>query len=99
MSEATGLLEEAFIKCSNGKAYFGGDEVGYLDVVLASFITWTKHIDSLKDFYTFDEVRNPKLAKWAKNISLHEALRSATPGKEALENFFGLLHVYRPPYE
>ncbi|KAI7728136.1 hypothetical protein M8C21_007131, partial [Ambrosia artemisiifolia] len=99
MIEATQLLEEAFIKSSNGKAYFGGDQVGYLDVVLGCFIRWTKHVDELNDFNTFDEVRTPKLAKWAKTIASHEALKSVTPGKETLENFFAMLNVYKPPYK
>ncbi|KAK9048182.1 hypothetical protein SSX86_032855 [Deinandra increscens subsp. villosa] len=99
MIESTQLLEEAFIKSSNGKTYFGGDEVRYLDVVLGCFIRWIKYSDELHDFNTFDEVRIPKLAKWAKKVSSHEALKSVTPGTETLANIFGLLNVYRPPYD
>ncbi|KAI3786347.1 hypothetical protein L1987_39959 [Smallanthus sonchifolius] len=99
MIEATQLLEEAFIKSSNGKAYFGGDQVGFLDVVLGCFIRWTRYVDELNDFNTFDEVRTPELAKWAKNLSSHEALKSATPGDETLGNFVGMLNVYKPPYQ
>ncbi|KAI7746818.1 hypothetical protein M8C21_007956 [Ambrosia artemisiifolia] len=99
MIEATKLLEEAFVKSSNGKAYFGGDQVGYLDVVLGCFVRWIKHVDELNDFNTFDEVRVPELAKWAKNVSSHEALKSVTPGIETLVSFFGLLHIYKPPYQ
>ncbi|KAI7728135.1 hypothetical protein M8C21_007130 [Ambrosia artemisiifolia] len=99
MIEATKLLEEAFVKSSNGKAYFGGDQVGYLDVVLGCFVRWIKHVDELNDFNTFDEVRVPELAKWAKNVSSHEALKSVTPGVETLVSFFGLLHIYKPPYQ
>ncbi|XP_076884272.1 glutathione S-transferase U17-like [Bidens hawaiensis] len=99
MIEVTQQLEEAFIKSSNGKTYFGGDQVGYLDVILGCFIRWTKHVDELNDFNTFDEVRTPELAKWAKCIASHEALKSVTPGKETLESLYGLLNVYRPPYK
>ncbi|MFS7933282.1 putative glutathione transferase [Helianthus anomalus] len=99
MIDATQLLEEAFIKSSNGKAYFGGDRVGYLDVILGCFLRWIKHVDELNDFNTFDEVRVPKLAKWANNIWSHEALESVAPWKETLVHFFGLIHVYRPPYQ
>ncbi|KAI3695483.1 hypothetical protein L1987_78480 [Smallanthus sonchifolius] len=99
MIEATRLLEEAFIKSSKRKAYFGGDQVGYLYVVLGCFIRWTKFVDELYDCNTFDEVRIPELAKWAKNISSHDALKSVTPGNETLVNFFGMLNIYKPPYQ
>ncbi|XP_076934583.1 glutathione S-transferase U17-like [Bidens hawaiensis] len=99
MIEATQQLEEAFIKSSNGKTYFGGDQVGYLDVILGCFIRWTQHVDELNDFNKFDEVRILELAKWAKCIASHEALKSVTPGKETLESFFGLINIYRPPYK
>ncbi|XP_076884274.1 glutathione S-transferase U17-like [Bidens hawaiensis] len=99
MIEATRLLEEALIKSSNGKAYFGGDEIGFLDVMLGSCIRWMKFIDDLNDFDTFDEVRVPELGKWAKNISSHEALKSATPDKETLDVFFAGANAHRPPYD
>ncbi|XP_076884273.1 glutathione S-transferase U17-like [Bidens hawaiensis] len=99
MMEAAQVLEEAFIKSSNGKAYFGGDQVGYLDVILGSLITWIKFIDGLNDFNTFDEARVPQLAKWAKHIASHEALKSATPGYETLTSFYDMLNIYRPPYK
>ncbi|KAK1423918.1 hypothetical protein QVD17_19229 [Tagetes erecta] len=99
MITATQLLEEAFIKSSNGKVYFGGDKIGYLDVVLGCFINWTKHVDELYDFKTFDECRTPQLTKWANNISSHEALKSVAPAKETLTNFFVMLNFFKPPYK
>ncbi|KAK1423917.1 hypothetical protein QVD17_19228 [Tagetes erecta] len=99
MIKATQLLEEAFIKSSNGKSYFGGDQVGYLDVVLGCFVSWTKHVDELYDFNTFDEGKTPQLAKWAKNISSHEGLKCVAPGKEILTKLFMVLNLVKPPYK
>ncbi|KAL0358010.1 UNVERIFIED_CONTAM: Glutathione S-transferase U17 [Sesamum calycinum] len=35
ISEGLSLLEGAFVDCSKGKEFFGGDNVGYLDIALA----------------------------------------------------------------
>ncbi|PWA84875.1 glutathione S-transferase family protein [Artemisia annua] len=47
--EQSQLLEDTFVKFSNGKPYFGGDDVGYLDVVLGCFLAWTKFVEKHND--------------------------------------------------
>ncbi|KAL0364110.1 UNVERIFIED_CONTAM: Glutathione S-transferase U17 [Sesamum angustifolium] len=44
VNEDFALLEEAFVKCSKGKAFFGGDGVGYLDIALGCYLGWVKDI-------------------------------------------------------
>ncbi|XP_059658509.1 glutathione S-transferase U17-like [Cornus florida] len=36
------LLEEAFVKCSEGKAFFGGDNIGYLDITFGCSLPWLR---------------------------------------------------------
>lgn len=93
------LLEEAFVKFSNGKPYFGGDDIRYVDSVLGSFIGWTKLIEEINDFKVFDEVRTPGLglAGWAKCMSSHEAIKTVIPQNEILMKLYTLLQIYRPP--
>ncbi|KVF53980.1 glutathione S-transferase U17-like [Cynara cardunculus var. scolymus] len=95
--EGSVLLEEAFIKFSRGKTYFGGDDVGYLDVVLGCFIAWTKFTEKNNEFKVFDEVRTPRLVEWVKRIWSHEAVKDVIPGNEVLVNFYMMLQKYRPP--
>nr|GFB34771.1 glutathione S-transferase U17-like [Tanacetum cinerariifolium] len=64
--EVSELLEGAYTKMSNGKAYFGGDHICYLDLVLGSLIPLTEFIEEINDFKVCDEVRTPGLARWAK---------------------------------
>ncbi|XP_023740354.1 glutathione S-transferase U17 [Lactuca sativa] len=82
------LLEEVFVKFSNGKAYFGGDEVGYLDVVLGCFLGWTKFHEKRHDFKVFDEVRTPKLAEWVKRILSHKAITGVMPQEDILMDYY-----------
>ncbi|KAI3717447.1 hypothetical protein L1987_69065 [Smallanthus sonchifolius] len=95
--EGSKLLEEAFVKFSNGKAYFGGDDVGYLDVVLGCFLGWTKFVEKHNEFKIIDEVRTPKLLEWTKRIWSHEALKDAIPRNETLMDFYMMLQINRPP--
>ncbi|KAL4569580.1 hypothetical protein LXL04_025221 [Taraxacum kok-saghyz] len=55
--ERSQVLEKTFVKFSNGKPYFGGDDVGYLDVVLGCFLGWTKFVGNYNNFKILDEVR------------------------------------------
>ncbi|KAF5754799.1 putative glutathione transferase [Helianthus annuus] len=97
ITEGSELLEETFVKFSNGKAYFGGDNVGYLDVVLGCFLGWAKLLEKHNEFKIFDEVRTPKLLEWTNRIWSHESLKDVIPGSEALMNFYMMLMKYKPP--
>ncbi|KAI7732687.1 hypothetical protein M8C21_013075 [Ambrosia artemisiifolia] len=96
LDEASELLEEVFVKSSNGKAYFGGDDVGYIDVVLGCFLAWIKFVEKLNKFKIFDEVRTPKLLEWTNRIWSHEALKDAICGSEALTNHYAMLQIKKP---
>ncbi|KAJ9549124.1 hypothetical protein OSB04_021667 [Centaurea solstitialis] len=93
--EGSMLLEGAFVKLSNGKAYFGGDDLGYLDVVLGCFLAWTKFVEKNNKFKIFDEGRTPRLMEWAKRILSHKAVKDVIPGNEAIVNFYIVLQKYR----
>ncbi|KAM3383892.1 hypothetical protein ACQJBY_008505 [Aegilops geniculata] len=66
--EAAGMvarLEEAFAGCSDGSAFFGGDAVGYLDLVLGSNLLWFEALRRLLGVRLIDDGRTPLLAAWA----------------------------------
>ncbi|KVH96104.1 glutathione S-transferase U17-like [Cynara cardunculus var. scolymus] len=94
--EGSIVLEEAFVKTSKGKAYFGGDDVGFLDVVLGCFLSWTYFVEKENKFKIFDEVRTPRLVEWTKRIWSHEAIKSVIPTNEIISEFYMMLQKYRP---
>ncbi|KAI7729623.1 hypothetical protein M8C21_003917, partial [Ambrosia artemisiifolia] len=85
------MLEEAFGKFSKGKAFFGGDDIGYLDIVVGAFIGWLKLYETLFDFYVIQEDRNPRLMQWGKSMWSHEVIRSIIPNHETHIAFLAFL--------
>ncbi|KAL1550962.1 glutathione transferase [Salvia divinorum] len=66
--EAFMWLEEAFINCSKGKAFFGGDSVGYLDIALGSFVGYIRVTEMMNETELLDETKTPRLAGWADRL-------------------------------
>lgn len=93
--EGTALLEEAFVKCSKGKAYFGGDNLGYIDVVLGSYLVWIKLTESATGLRFFDETRSPGLAEWAERFSSHDAAKDVLPDGSKLMEFYMMVQAMK----
>ncbi|CAI9092768.1 OLC1v1028098C1 [Oldenlandia corymbosa var. corymbosa] len=91
MSEGLVLLENAFVKCSNGKGYFGGDTLGYIDIALGCYLGWLKAIQIEFDLKLMDESKTPVLAKWAERFKNHEAVKGTLPETEELLNLMKVM--------
>ncbi|XP_059316306.1 glutathione S-transferase U17-like [Lycium ferocissimum] len=83
------LLEEAFIKISKGKSFFGGDSIGYLDIVLGSLLGWVKAQETMDEVKILDETKIPNLAKWDERFCSNEVVKDIIPQPEKL------VEVYR----
>nr|CAB3495437.1 unnamed protein product [Digitaria exilis] len=70
---AVETLEEAFKECSKGKPFFGGDSVGYLDIVLGSLIPML-----------FDDTRSPLLEAWVERFAALDAAKAVLPEVDKL---------------
>ncbi|KAL8267480.1 hypothetical protein R6Q59_004824 [Mikania micrantha] len=95
--EGSMILEEAFVKFSKGKAYFGGDDIGYLDIVVGVFLGWMKLFEVVLGFNVIEEVRTPKLREWGNSMWSHEVAGSIIPGHEIHMNFLNMLKGKLPP--
>ncbi|XP_022735176.1 probable glutathione S-transferase [Durio zibethinus] len=67
------------------KPYFGGENLGYVDVVLVPFYSW---------FYTYEKCGNvgieaecPKLIAWAKRCLQKESVSKSLPDQEKVYGF------------
>ncbi|KAK4429930.1 Glutathione S-transferase U17 [Sesamum alatum] len=89
VSEGLVLLEEAFVSCSKGKDFFGGDNIGYLDIVLGSCLGWLRVTEIVLKLELLDRTKTPQLVKWADRFSSDDAVKDVLPETEKL------LEVYR----
>jgi glutathione S-transferase len=60
--EGLALLEEAFGKCSKGKAFFGGDRIGFLDIAFGCFLGWLRATERMNGLNLLDEAKTAALA-------------------------------------
>ncbi|RWV81632.1 hypothetical protein GW17_00056926 [Ensete ventricosum] len=81
------LLEEAFEKLSKGKAFFGGDTIGYVDIALGAHMGYAKVIEQMFGLKLLDEEKTPLLAVWAERFCAHEAVKEVMPETEKLMEF------------
>ncbi|XP_052185817.1 glutathione S-transferase U17-like isoform X1 [Diospyros lotus] len=84
LKEGLVLLEEAFIKCSKGKGFFGGERIGYLDIVFGSFLGWLKAVEKIAGLKLVGELVTPGLAAWAERFCSHEAVKGVIPETDRL---------------
>ncbi|XP_073316431.1 glutathione S-transferase U17-like [Primulina huaijiensis] len=84
VSEGLLLLEEIFIKCSKGKPYFGGENIGYLDIVLGSTLRWLEVTGMVLEIELLDLNKTPKLARWARSFCSDHVVEDVLPETQKL---------------
>ncbi|XP_075496031.1 glutathione S-transferase U17-like [Primulina tabacum] len=84
VSEGLLLLEEVFIKCSKGKPYFGGENIGCLDIVLGSTLRWLEVTGMVLEIELLDLDKTPKLARWARSFCSDDVVEDVLPETQKL---------------
>ncbi|GLT41579.1 hypothetical protein SLA2020_362760 [Shorea laevis] len=87
MEEGLVPLEEAFGKCSKGKAFFGGDRIGFLDIAFGCFLGWLRVIEKAGGIELLNETKTPSLLKWAERFSSDIAVKELLPDTDKLAEF------------
>lgn len=91
-------LERALRECSKGKAFFGGDAVGIVDLALGSFVVWIRAVDELGGTNLLDENRVPGLAAWAERFMAVDAVEEVMPeAGRIMEHYKGFLAKLAAP--
>ncbi|KAM2781809.1 hypothetical protein FF1_011552 [Malus domestica] len=84
VTEGLALLEEAFEKSSKGNVFFGGDEIGYLDIAFGCFLGWLRVNEKLHGIKLLDQTKTPGLVKWADKFCAHAAVKDVMPETDKL---------------
>jgi glutathione S-transferase len=75
---AADALEGGLRECSHGKegGFFGGDGVGYVDVLLGGNIPWVQATAAISGYELFDAARTPLLAAWMERFGELDAAKA-----------------------
>ncbi|KAG0452010.1 hypothetical protein HPP92_025907 [Vanilla planifolia] len=80
-------LEEAFEQCSKGKSFFGGDNIGYVDIALGSHVGWIKAFEKIAGSKFLDETKTPLLTRWAACFLSADSVKGVIPEADELVEF------------
>ncbi|ESQ29534.1 hypothetical protein EUTSA_v10023666mg [Eutrema salsugineum] len=86
-------LEEAFIALSQGKPFFGGETIGFMDICLGSFLVVLKAREQLKGEKLLNESNIPSLCRWAKEFLSDETVKNVVPDIDKVAEFLGELEA------
>lgn len=87
VKEGLALLEDVFKNSSKGKAFYGGDQLGLLDIALGGFLGWLRVTEVANGVKLLDQGNTPELVKWAQRFCAHDAVKHVMPQTEKLIEF------------
>ncbi|KAK9107821.1 hypothetical protein Syun_023832 [Stephania yunnanensis] len=81
------MMEKVFKDLSRGGGFFGGEQIGYVDIALGSFLGGVRVFESFSGVKLLDEEKTPGLVGWAERFCAHEAVRDVMPKTDKLLEF------------
>ena len=84
---AAGVLEGGLRECSRGKIFFGGDNVGYIDVLLGGNIPWVRATAAITGDELFDGAKTLLLTAWMEGFGELDAAKAVFQDVDALVEY------------
>ncbi|KAE9599590.1 hypothetical protein Lal_00021281 [Lupinus albus] len=84
VEEVLEMMECVLKKESDGKDYFGGDNIGFIDIAFGSLLSWLSVIEELNGRKVLVEAKVPALVKWAETFADDPAVKGFLPQTENL---------------
>ena len=82
--ESLGIID----KLIEGKKFFGGETIGFLDLVVGSLPNWLKSLEELGGIKLVDAVKFPSFHEWSKKFVEIPIIKGKIPMPEDLINYF-----------
>ncbi|KAE8667041.1 Glutathione S-transferase U17 [Hibiscus syriacus] len=88
LEEAVVTMEGCLRELSKGKAFFSGDNIGYLDIAFGPFFLWIQVIGKLHGVKLLSNDKTPGLLRWAhKSFFPHPVVKDLLPDLEKLAEY------------
>lgn len=89
------LIEEALRtnSCFSGKAYFGGDEIGFIDIALGGMSAFIKTLQKVTNSVLIDPEKMPLLSAWMDRFCEADGVKEVMPDPAKLLEFIPAMRV------
>ncbi|KAF2530965.1 hypothetical protein F2Q70_00030866 [Brassica cretica] len=87
LMENLAILEEAFQKSSKGLVFFGGENIGFLDLACGTLLGPVSVIEAFSGVKFLRQETTPGLIQWAQKFRAHEAVKPYMPTPEEFVAF------------
>ncbi|CAA6654502.1 unnamed protein product [Spirodela intermedia] len=77
-----------------GKKFFGGDTIGFVDIVVSFLTPWMEVLQEMARIRLLEEENYPGLCRWVRDFSSCDVVKETRPPREKLVAFFATL---KPP--
>ncbi|CAA7389105.1 unnamed protein product [Spirodela intermedia] len=77
-----------------GKKFFGGDTIGFVDIVVSFLTPWMEVLQEMARIRLLEEENYPRLCRWVRDFSSCDVVKETRPPREKLVAFFATL---KPP--
>ncbi|PKU72935.1 Glutathione S-transferase U15 [Dendrobium catenatum] len=77
-------LEKFFEQSSKGNSFFGGEDIGFVDIALGSFLAWITPLEKLDGIKILRDDNLPKLTTWAQHFCSHDTVKELMPDSDKM---------------
>ena len=84
------VLEEALRTslCFSGKPYFGGDEIGFVDIALGGMLAFVKALQKDTNSVLIDVEKMPLLSAWMDRFCKADGMKEVMPIRPSCLNLY-----------
>ncbi|KAM0868540.1 hypothetical protein ACQ4PT_041253 [Festuca glaucescens] len=87
VKETVAAISQLEAVLADGKAFFAGDSVGYLDIVVGCHLSWLEAFSKMYSVVLLDAAKTPLFAAWAERFEETEAAKGVVPDTDAVAEY------------